>query len=151
MQCAKKDGVVNAPLCLGYLLLLCLFSPLIKVLLRLIMKKGLLLAQLLSLFLFCSLHAQSQGIIVKGSILDAVTKDQLVGATIQVTELKLSASARLDGSFSFNNIVPGSYKFSFRYVGYVSKDTVINVSAGSRISIRLYPKSSQLGAVSIGD
>jgi outer membrane receptor protein involved in Fe transport len=125
---------------------------LIKVPLRIIMKKGLLLIQLFSL-LFCIYgHAQSlTPVIVKGTVLDAATNDQLVGATIQIPDLKLSASARLDGSFGFKLPAAGAYRFRFRYIGYVSKDTTIEIYAGKRLNIRLYPTHSQLNTITIAD
>ncbi|MEO6523544.1 MAG: TonB-dependent receptor [Mucilaginibacter sp.] len=111
------------------------------------MEKRLLLIQLLSLFFCLSTSAQSQGIVVKGIVLDAATKDQLLGATITIAELKLNASARLDGSFSFNNVQPGSYTFHFRYVGYINKDTTMEVYSDKKLRIYLHPKSSELNTV----
>jgi len=113
------------------------------------MKKGLLLTQLFSLFFCLFAHAQTSGIAVKGTVLDAVTKDQLLGATITIAELKQSTSARLDGSFSFNNVQPGTYTFRIRYVGYINKDTTIDVSSDKKLRIFLRPTSSELNTVSV--
>ncbi|MBW4890689.1 TonB-dependent receptor [Mucilaginibacter sp. HMF5004] len=116
------------------------------------MKKGLLLIQFFSMFLCLSSQAQqANGIVVKGTILDAINKDQLVGATIQIINPKLSTSARLDGTFSFNLPKAGTYTMHFHYVGYVDKDTTLEINSFKRIHILLRPAYSELKTVSISD
>ncbi|PUZ25625.1 TonB-dependent receptor [Chitinophaga parva] len=85
--------------------------------------------------------------VIKGTIVDAHTKEQMIGATIFIPELKRSTSARLDGSFVLENIQPGTYHFQCSYVGYLKLDTVITVRDNIKISLTLQASSSALNEV----
>jgi TonB-dependent receptor len=80
------------------------------------MKKLLLLAYLIlftqSLF--------SQGI--KGKILESTTSEPLIGATVKIIGTNLGAVADLDGSYSIDNLKPGTYDLKFSYIGYDDKN-----------------------------
>lgn len=92
-------------------------------------------------------YSQQVHHVIKGSITDAHTKEQLVGASIFVTELKRSTSARLDGTFSFENMQPGTYHFQCSYIGYTKLDTVITVNENTKLNLLLQPSSSALNEV----
>lgn len=113
------------------------------------MKKKPLLIHIFLLLFYCSASAQSTSLSIKGTVLDAQTKEQLLGTTIQISELNTTTSAKLDGSFTFTNIKEGTYSLHFRYVGYINKDTVIKLIANTRIQILMDHQSAELKTVSI--
>lgn len=79
------------------------------------MKKILLLAILL-----ISVETMySQGI--KGKIIDATTSEPLTGATVKVVGTSLGAIADLDGSYSIDDLKPGTYDLKYSYIGYTDK------------------------------
>ena len=85
---------------------------------------------LLSFFVLlfaATLTAFSQGgsnRVVTGKLLDAQTKDPLIGATVTVKGTKLAAAAGLDGSFKIS--VPESANtLVFTYIGYLAKEVTI--------------------------
>jgi len=57
---------------------------------------------------------------LKGIVIDKITKEPLVGASITVKNSKIGASAGLDGSFIFKQLSPGEYDILVQYVGYES-------------------------------
>lgn len=71
------------------------------------------------LFLMCAATVTAQSI--KGKIIDAVTSEPLVGATIKVEGLKLGAVADIDGTYEIENLSPGMYDLRVSYIGYNDK------------------------------
>ncbi|MDI3321203.1 TonB-dependent receptor [Pinibacter soli] len=86
---------------------------------------------------------------VKGTILDAQSKEQLSGATITIAELHRNTSTRLDGSFTLEHINSGTYHFQISYIGYITIDTVFAVNSNIKIYILLRNASSALSEVVI--
>ncbi len=79
---------------------------------------------------------------VSGTVLDAVTKRPLAGASITVTELKKTVLSDTTGRYRFSNIPVSTYSISVTYVGYTS-DTKYNISVTSgnehELSFELQP------------
>lgn len=86
---------------------------------------------------------------IKGTILDAQSKEQLSGATITATELHRNTSTRLDGSFTLDHINSGTYHFQISYIGYITIDTVFAVNSNIKINILLRNASSSLSEIVI--
>ena len=83
----------------------------------------LLLAAVFSLFIsICAFGGN-----IKGSVLDATTKEALIGATISVKEIKQGAAAELDGSFQIKNLKIGNYTVVCSFLGYVAQEQKITV------------------------
>lgn len=83
-----------------------------------------------TVLLLCSVAAFAQT--VKGNITDANTGETLIGATVHLEKagLKLSTTVKLDGTYFFKNVPPGSYELQVSYVGYkTSKEYDVNVDA----------------------
>jgi outer membrane cobalamin receptor len=86
---------------------------------------------------------------IKGKVLDASTKEQLTGATIQLTGFGRSTRAKLDGSFELKHIAPGTYTISFHYIGYQDKDTTIAVTGNMVFELLLANTTSALSDVTV--
>ncbi|MBE0654714.1 MAG: carboxypeptidase-like regulatory domain-containing protein, partial [Bacteroidales bacterium] len=102
------------------------------------------------LFSFASLLAFSQGALkqtVRGEIIDADTKNPLVGATILVegTNPVMGTIAGLDGNFRFEGVPVGRYNFKITYVGY--EPFIISevlVGSGKEVVLNIELKESSL-------
>ncbi|HEY0244854.1 MAG TPA: TonB-dependent receptor, partial [Mucilaginibacter sp.] len=94
------------------------------------------------------MFAQNGDKLVTGKLLDAQTKDPLIGATVTVKDTKVAAAAGLDGSFKIN-VPAGSQVLVITYVGYVPKEITIDPSAKDIGIIVLQPSSSSINEVTI--
>ncbi|MFY7889236.1 MAG: carboxypeptidase-like regulatory domain-containing protein, partial [Spirosomataceae bacterium] len=75
---------------------------------------------ILTLLSFSVSLAQQLGTI-RGTIKDASSKEDLVGATVLVDGLNKGASADINGFFSLKGIPVGTYKLKVSFVGYKTK------------------------------
>lgn len=73
---------------------------------------------------------------ISGKVIDKLTQEPLIGATIYLTDLKKGTITNLEGKFTFENIKNGNYLLEVSYVGYqtfiqnllLQKDTVLTIS-----------------------
>ncbi|MGF7081313.1 TonB-dependent receptor domain-containing protein [Mucilaginibacter sp. UYCu711] len=116
------------------------------------MKHNYTLFNLFLLTLCCSLWSFSglaQGI--KGKVTDAVTREPLVGATVEIRSIKRSAAVQLDGFFSFKNLSADTYQLEIRFVSYKTKQITVMVTPDrvNTISVALDPDIRALNDVTI--
>jgi outer membrane receptor protein involved in Fe transport len=104
-----------------------------------------LLVLLVSILTTCVAFAQKNGgRQITGKLLDAQTKEPLIGATIAVKGTTTATSASLDGSFKLN-VPEGADSLTASYIGYISKNIGI---AGEKLGvITLDPTSSSMSEV----
>jgi len=79
-----------------------------------------------------ALHAQlaaQTGATFTGRLLNSLSGDPVPGATIQLDELRRETMTAQDGTFSFDNVPPGTYHLSVRSQGYSSRRAEITVAA----------------------
>ena len=112
------------------------------------MRKHLLLF-LIALFSTAGITFAQQGSVkqIKGRLLDAQTKDPLIGATVVIKGTTKATSVSLDGTFKINVPSEGSTTLVLSYIGYVSKEVEANQSDLGTIT--LDPTSSSMKEVSI--
>jgi iron complex outermembrane receptor protein len=67
----------------------------------------------------------------KGRLINSVTGMTVSGATIRIDELRRETVTAEDGTFTFDNVPPGSYHLSVRSEGYSSRRTEITVGGAS--------------------
>src|ERR1700761_4736629 len=96
-----------------------------------------LLLLLLSIFVTLS-HAQQRtkttSFILSGRVKDASSKAPLNEATISITGT--STGTHSDSTGIYHLTVPaGAHKFRFEFVGYVSVDTLLNISGDTKFNI----------------
>ncbi len=58
---------------------------------------------------------------ISGKVIDADTKEPLIGANIILVNTNLGAATDIDGKYFILNITPGTYEVKFSYVGYAPK------------------------------
>lgn len=86
------------------------------------------------LFLFIiisgSLFAQTIGVIT-GSVIEARTKEALIGVNVIVLDTQFGASTDADGKFIISKVPVGTYRLRFDFIGYkptFKTDVVVKVS-----------------------
>ncbi|MBB6001858.1 TonB-dependent receptor [Arcicella rosea] len=107
------------------------------------MMKHKLLYTLIILFSSLSFTFAQEGTI-RGTIKDAVSKEDLVGATVFIEGINKGAAADINGFFSFNKIPVGSYKLKISFVGYKVKFIEnVKVVEGSVTEINTFIEEDQ--------
>ena len=85
---------------------------------------------------------------ITGKIIDTVTHDPLIGATVLVKGTSAATSAGLDGTFKLN-APSGSQVLLVSYIGYVAKEIAVSDGTANVGTIRLSPNSSSIKEVTI--
>ncbi|NMC40956.1 MAG: TonB-dependent receptor plug domain-containing protein, partial [Bacteroidales bacterium] len=88
---------------------------------------------------------------IKGRIYDARTSENLTGATVYIRELKTGTTSGLDGTFTIRNIPGGKYTIMVSYIGYSTREQVINIKEDDTydLLLGLDESSYQLSQVTI--
>lgn len=73
---------------------------------------------------------------ISGKIIDAATKEPLVGANIVIINTDWGAASNIEGEYFILNVPPGNYDVRFSYVGYAPK-TVQNVRVVGGVTYEL--------------
>jgi len=85
-------------------------------------------------FLF-SIIAFAQTGVVRGTIKDAATDEDIIGATVKIDGSTLGAATDINGFFSIAKVPAGKKKVIISYVSYKTKEIEINVEADKVIEI----------------
>jgi len=88
--------------------------------------------------------------IISGSIKDAITGEQLLGATVYIRELKSGVASNMYGFYSLS-IPPGSYTLVFSYIGYESFEKRIQLKENTTVNVELKLKNQELKEVVISE
>ncbi|MES2113274.1 MAG: TonB-dependent receptor [Bacteroidota bacterium] len=83
---------------------------------------------------------------VTGKLLDAQTKEPLIGVTVSVKGIQRATVAALDGTFKID-VPGGSNTLVFTYIGYVTKE--IDITGNKLGTITLDPVSASLKEVTV--
>uniref|UniRef100_A0A832G7X1 TonB-dependent receptor n=1 Tax=Ignavibacterium album TaxID=591197 RepID=A0A832G7X1_9BACT len=89
-----------------------------------------------TLLLSFSIYAQSGVGKLSGKVIDADTKEPLVGANIVILNTDWGAATNVEGEYFVLNVPPGNYDVRFSYVGYAPK-TVQNVRIVAGVTYEL--------------
>ncbi len=89
-----------------------------------------------TLLLSFSVYAQSGVGKLSGKVIDADTKEPLVGANIVILNTDWGAATNVVGEYFVLNIPPGNYDVRFSYVGYAPK-TIQNVRIVAGVTYEL--------------
>jgi outer membrane receptor protein involved in Fe transport len=82
---------------------------------------------LIGLLLIGSINFAQTGVgKISGKVIDAATKEPLVGANIVILNTDWGAATNINGEYFILNVPPGNYDLRFSFVGYAPK-TVQNV------------------------
>lgn len=104
----------------------------------------------LSLILFLNLAVTAQTI--KGKVTDSSTGEPLIGATITLSGTTEKTLVRLDGSYVFKNVKPGTYQIGIDFLGYESVSNPITISAGQNATapdVELKRTTKELATITV--
>lgn len=94
---------------------------------------------LLILLLALPTYAQQTGAIT-GKVVDAKTKQPLVGANVVIMDTDRGAATDLQGNYVINNVPVGTYRLKFMYIGYNSvlkTDIVVKTATPAFVNAEL--------------
>lgn len=91
---------------------------------------------------------QLKGIKISGRIIDEISGEALVGATVTVPELEVTKITDNNGGFELI-LDRAEYTIQFRYVGYETLDYPITAVGDGRLSIKMLQEDFQLDDVVI--
>ncbi len=88
-----------------------------------------------------------------GKVVDGETGDPLPGATVLLTDASGGTSTNESGSFAFNEMITGTHRILFSYVGYkpVYKTVTIKPEESVREKIELPPRSLAFSPLVVSD
>lgn len=90
---------------------------------------------------------------LKGKVSDSNTGEPLVGASVKLDGTKYTTLVKLDGSFSFTKIPPGTYHISITYLGYIQSDGeksfTVKANETSNADFLLKPAATEMQSVTI--
>jgi TonB-dependent receptor len=89
---------------------------------------------ILILILSSAVFAQSVGTI-KGVVRDAQTKESLPFSNVIIVHTSRGASSDIEGNYLISNIPAGKYSIRGSYVGYKSKEVVIEITEGKDVRL----------------
>jgi len=85
---------------------------------------------------------------LSGYIKDSESGEELIGANIFVKELSVGTVTNPYGFYSLT-VNKGTYRVKFSYMGYYTKDTVINLTSNQSINIYLQSTDLKLGEIAV--
>jgi outer membrane receptor protein involved in Fe transport len=98
-----------------------------------------------------SIFAQNAGTL-RGTIKDAKTKEDIIGATILVQGINKGAATDINGFFSFAKLPAGSYSLKISFVGYETKiyeNVKILTDQVTELNLNLAEESATLAEVKV--
>lgn len=89
---------------------------------------------------------------IKGTIKDKVSKEALIGATIQVKNTTTGSVTDLDGNFALENLANGTYALEIKYISYKTvhvPEIRVNEKEAVVLNIEMEPESQTLDDVTV--
>jgi iron complex outermembrane receptor protein len=75
-----------------------------------------------------------------GRLVNSLSGDPIAGATVIIDELRRETTAGPDGTFTFDNVAPGTYHLSIRAEGYSTRRTEIKTPVAAPLDVRVDPE-----------
>ncbi|GAB5409331.1 MAG: hypothetical protein BalsKO_16960 [Balneolaceae bacterium] len=98
----------------------------------------------LLLFIFVPFLVLAQSGKIQGTLLDAETKEPLIGATVGIQGTTKGAITDIDGNYLMLNVAPGTYIIEARYIGYatvVVQEVIVRTDLTTTQNFDLAPES----------
>lgn len=94
-------------------------------------------ALLLFVFIGSSLLAAAQTGSISGTIIDARTKEAIIGGSVFIQETQQGTSTDIEGNFSIKNVKPGTYNLKVSYVAYQTVTIPVTVEADKTAVVKV--------------
>lgn len=95
----------------------------------------------LSLIIFTAISVSAQKLTISGSITDASSGEELIGATVYIEELQLGVGTNVYGYYSLS-LDPGTYEVSYSYIGYETEKFSIELKEDLKKNVELNSSST---------
>jgi iron complex outermembrane recepter protein len=76
--------------------------------------------------------AAQAGTSLSGRLVNSLSGAPIAGAVVIIDELRRETTSGADGTFTFDNVVPGAYHLSVQAPGYSSRRMEVSVAAGAK-------------------
>ena len=86
-------------------------------------------ALLVSMLAFSASVGAQTGVTFSGRLFNSLSADPVAGASVQIDELRRVTMSGADGTFTFDNVPPGTYHLSVQSQGYSTRRTEVTVGA----------------------
>jgi len=96
--------------------------------------------------------AQSKKGVITGSVLDHLTKEPIIGASVSVINTPFGGMTDANGIYKIQNLEPGNYSIKVTYVGYsqaIKNDIVVTTAREYVADVELYQSAVELGGVTV--
>lgn len=107
--------------------------------------------QITLLLLTFPLILLSQTGTLQGTVTDAETKDDIIGASVFLLGTTIGASTDIYGTYNISNIPPGEYEVQYSFVSFEKQIKKITIEAGktTKVNIKMSPSATLLEGVTI--
>lgn len=99
------------------------------------MIRNLLATVFISCFTYSFASAQSNTGIIRGVVVDAISKEPLIGANVIIEGTSIGAATSEDGSYRISRVPTGEFKLIARYLGFQSQEKIVNLGRGQTIDV----------------
>lgn len=98
-------------------------------------------AVLVALLALGASAAAQTGVTLSGRLINSLSGDPIPNAAVQLDELRRQGTSGPDGTFSFDNVPPGTYHLSVRAPGYSTRRTEVTAAeAAAAIDVAIDPE-----------
>jgi outer membrane receptor protein involved in Fe transport len=96
--------------------------------------------------LLLSSQVMAQKGILRGTVIDDVSGEALIGATVAIPALQTGTGTDLDGKFNLANLEPGVYTIQVSYVSYITQTVeAVEIKAGEVTVLNFRMKEEGMG------
>src|SRR5688500_11750449 len=118
----------------------------LRILIEPMIKKTTLLLLLFLPFLYCSAQ---ENFTLSGTLKDAATGDDIIGARITVVEHHVKGAITNTYGFYSLTIPKGSYTIEYKSMGFVIQQVKIDLTANLTKNLEMVPESKMIDAVTV--
>ncbi|MFT5168538.1 MAG: iron complex outermembrane receptor protein, partial [Saprospiraceae bacterium] len=111
------------------------------------MKQAYYIRLLFAIFVLCISSSLFSQTTIKGIVMDPAINDPVIGATILIKESTTGTATDWDGTFELTTDLPFPFTVEVAYLGYVSKEVVIEDN--KRLTINLEEEAITIDAIEI--
>lgn len=116
------------------------------------MMKKIILALFLVLFHLTDLYSQSGNAVIYGSIVDASTKQPLIGANVLIIGTNTGAATDQNGEYRIDNLAAGIYQLKVSMIGHITTiktDATVMIGKPTQVNVELIPAAIELEDVKV--
>lgn len=89
---------------------------------------------------------------IEGRVIDAITKEPMIGLNVNLIETGRGASTDMEGRFVIDRLEPGTYILQFSYIGYETvtrTDVIVNSARPTQITQEMKESTIDMGTVTV--